>query len=326
MNKVLATFLALAAASTVHAQGSANRSKIKASEVVPAEKPQEDIDKEITNARLRASLGSKSKWSIQTSLGINGATIEKPFAEVRPDITSGTSPSSLSDMSASVGVKRSLTARDSISVGTSFSVNNPLTGDLSRSEMEDPRQKGNTIDRFQMKSPYVSYSRAYKVADFQMSTSASYSHVTDPLTIRELKNVGSVSLSQQLLTDFGGTAWTGGLLLSGSMPIYSGEKTEYAVSKGYQQLDYVFGAYPFMEYSFNDRYSLRTVFGYFVNYKTRDSEGDPGAVTADVPYQSVGFGITLNRDIYLYPNIQFTPFDARPERTNVAMSAFINVF
>jgi len=43
-------------------------------------------------------------------------------------------------------------------------------------------------------------------------------------------------------------------------------------------------------------------------------------------YQSVGLGISVTRDIFLYPNIQFIPSDIRSDRTNIAMSASINIF
>jgi len=41
---------------------------------------------------------------------------------------------------------------------------------------------------------------------------------------------------------------------------------------------------------------------------------------------STGIGISLGRDVFLYPNIQFIPTDIRSDRTNVAMSANVNLF
>ncbi|MBX2986457.1 MAG: hypothetical protein KF802_01040 [Bdellovibrionaceae bacterium] len=318
--------LILAGGALAHAQESANTSTLKASDVKPVEKTQEQIDKEITNARLRASLGSKSKWSVKTSLGFDGSTIERPLDPVRPDIGRGTSPNLLSSLYGSLGVKRSLSERDSLTLGSRFAILSPFSGDLSRSEFADPRKKNATMERYKASSPYLSYDRGDKIAAFQMSTNVTYTHATDNLFVNEMKQAGILSFSQSMLTDFDGSNWTAGAALSLALPIYSGQMSDYAATAGYTQTDYAFGLYPFAEYSFNDRYSLRTVFGYFGSEKTRGAKGDPGAVIADVPYQSVGIGMSITRDIYVYPNVQFAPFDIRPARTNVAMSAFVNMF
>ena len=81
------------------------------------------------------------------------------------------------------------------------------------------------------------------------------------------------------------------------------------------------GVYPFAEYSFTDKLSARTVFGYF-NY---DKSKTDSSYSYGTPYQSVGVGISLSRNMYLYPNVQFVPNDVRAERTNVGISANINM-
>ncbi|MNT01942.1 hypothetical protein D3C72_1364290 [compost metagenome] len=102
--------------------------------------------------------------------------------------------------------------------------------------------------------------------------------------------------------------------------------SEFAAKQGAQQDDFGYGLYPFAEYSFNDTYSFRTVFGYFQMVHYKETETDKARVEAQTPYQSMGVGISVSRDIYLYPNIQFTPLDIRDDRTNVALSANLNLF
>ncbi len=46
----------------------------------------------------------------------------------------------------------------------------------------------------------------------------------------------------------------------------------------------------------------------------------------DTTFLSFGVGYAVIRDVYLQPNVQFIPNDIRADRTNVALSANINVF
>src|SRR5690606_13721252 len=83
--------------------------------------------------------------------------------------------------------------------------------------------------------------------------------------------------------------------------------------------------YPYAEYSFNDTFSARTVFGYF-NWKHLYGDDNRYRLLQTFVYQSVGVGVSVTRDIYLYPNIQFVPDNIRNDFTNVALSATINMF
>ena len=71
--------------------------------------------------------------------------------------------------------------------------------------------------------------------------------------------------------------------------------------------------------------NLRTISGLWV-YDHLRSERDNFTFAKNKIYQSVGLGISVTRDIYLYPNVQFLPEDIRSDLTNVALSANINVF
>src|SRR3954467_3672211 len=90
---------------SVFAQESATKTKIE--DVVPADKESDDdddVDTMITNSAMRADSGSKSKWSIASSLNYAGGSIEKPLAEDRPNISgvTGTTDKSLIDGQISV--------------------------------------------------------------------------------------------------------------------------------------------------------------------------------------------------------------------------------
>jgi hypothetical protein len=338
ISKVLvAAFLLPVATLTVNASEQETESKssnnAKISDVVKKDETQKNIDQEITNARMRATLGSKSKWSIKASMSYSGGTVIRPAAEVRPDYQNSSDPSrdkpSLSSFGASVGVKYSLSERQSLTVGTGLTLNNPFHGDLTRSQMVDPRSQfsDKTINRTEVQNPYVDYTYAGKLgSDLQMYASTRYTVYTSDVMKNKLNGFGSLSTSVTLMGDFGTSGWSGGLTSGVSLSQWNGEPQVDAY-KGTQS-DFDFYLIPFTEYAFNDRYSFRTVFGWLAVEHLKDGPAgtDRAAVSASVPYQSMGVGISMTRDIYLYPNVQFTPFDIRAERTNVALSANINIF
>ncbi|KYG64656.1 hypothetical protein AZI86_10600 [Bdellovibrio bacteriovorus] len=294
----------------------------------PTEK-MKDIDEEITDARLRASLGSKSKWSLKSDLSYSGGSVNDPMGSIRPNYRASATAEALTYLSGNIGVNVRVGDKDSISFGSGLTINDPFHGDITKpaADVRSGRKADAVLPRYEMSTPYVSWSRGYKAMGTQMSSSLSLTYYTDEDTRDNQKYTGSVSFSQVFLANFGTTKWNGGVSVSLGKYVYSGALTdEYYVnmqSAGkYKRSDISAGLFPFMQYTFNDRYSFRTVFGYFQFSKY---EIDDRYLQLE-PYQSVGVGISITRDIYLYPNIQFTPKDIRDDRTNVALSTNINLF
>lgn len=305
----------------------ATTSTVKTEEVQKKDETKKDIDEEITNARMRSQLGSKSKFSFKSALSYSGGSVKKPMDKIRPNYRSGKSSDTLTAMGGSVGMNYRLNERESISVGTGITIMNPFHGDVTSAKFKDPRKnRTNDVKRYEVATPYIEYSRAYKVGGMQMISGATYSHfTTQDATDAEVGSnaFGNVSFDQTILADLGESNWSGGVALSFDTTLYKGELSQAMKDDGNVQDDFGYGIFPFAEYSFNDKYSFRTVFGYFqmIHYK-----GDGSAVTAARPYQSMGIGMALTRDIYLYPNVQFLPLDIRPELTNVGLSANLNLF
>ena len=84
--------------------------------------------------------------------------------------------------------------------------------------------------------------------------------------------------------------------------------------------------YPYLEYSFNDRFNLRTVCMYFQVEHTLLHAGDFNRWRKDTAQQSFGVGISVTRDVFLYPNVQFIPDQLRMAQTNFGISTAINIF
>lgn len=317
MSLILAGSLVSVSAQAEEANQNANTSTVKVSDVQKSEEKKEDIDQEITNARMRSELGSKSQWSFKSSLGYSGGSVEKPFDSIRPNYRASASIESLTALSGNVGVNYRVSKGGNLSLGTGVVVMAPLEGDIMK-DFEDPRasRKGAKQKRSQVSNPYIDYSHGYRAMGMQMISSATYTHYTEEDATDYYNLLGNVSVSQTVLADFGDSKWQGGVSLS-----LDKDLTKGAFNDG-PRYDYGVGLFPFAEYSFNDTFSFRTVFGYF---QFASYEGVNDLIQLE-PYQSMGVGISVTRDIYLYPNVQFTPKDVRADRTNVALSANLNLF
>lgn len=301
LGMTLATSLAMAQESTSSTE---TTSTIEKSQVVPADKQVKDIDDELTNARMRAATGSKSKFSFRSAIGYNGGSIAKPFDRVRPAYRSARNSLTETALAASLAMKYRATERDNISAGVGLAMYTPFHN--------RPSEIG---DRTTISDPYLTYERIYKVGDFQMVSDVSGSFTTNKESLDKYNDRGGISVSQTaiLSTDYG---WDIGAALSAGTTIYGDNNLDE------DRVSWSLGLYPFAEYSFNDTVQFRTVFGYFNYVATR---ANPRNLVYETPYQSIGLGFVLTRDLYLYPNIQFVPNNISADRTNVAISANINL-
>lgn len=315
---------AVASTTTIPAASSSSASM---SDLKKPDEKKTDIDDEITDARLRAQLGSKSVWSFKSSLAYSGGSIQDPLNSVRPNYRASATIESMTSLSGDVGVNYRAGERDNFSFGTGITIVDPLHGDITKPAEDVRTGRSGVLPRYEVSTPYLGWSRGYKAMGTQMVSSVTYAHATDSDSINLSKSLGSLTLSQTILANFGNSNWNGGASISLSKAFYTGDITDTTVlarmaAGTFKRLDLSGGVFPFLQYSFNDTYSFRTVFGYF---QFARYDGFDENIQLE-PYQSVGTGISITRDIYIYPNIQFTPKDVRAERTNVAISANINLF
>lgn len=301
LGMTLATSLAMAQESTSSTE---TTSTIEKSQVVPADKQVKDIDDEITNARLRASTGAKSKFSFRSSFGWSGGNLTDPLAKERPNYRNALGGADDTSLGGSVGMKYRITERDSLSASIGIAILTPFHNTASE-----------LADRTTIDNPSLGYDRLYKVGDVQMISSAGLTFITNSDVIRRRDMRGSLSLSQTALYSTS-VGWDLGAAVTLAGYIYGNNDARADLAA------YDLGLYPFAEYAFNDTFQFRTVFGYF-NYAA--SRAKPGTLITEDPYQSIGVAVVLTRDLYLYPNIQFIPNDISAEKSNVAMAVYLNL-
>ncbi len=280
-----------------------------------------DIDQEITNARMRAESGSKSKLSLSASVGYTGGSISRAFGKERPNIKAN-EPGQQVRTSADLGLdaRYRWSKNDSLTLGTSMGMMTPFQGDTDANE--------NQVNVF---DPVVGYNRVGKIGSMQTNSGISLGLGTSNES-QSIKKNADLGLSVTGLHAFQNGLSTG-ISISLGYSLFANEaggntKAETAVPGYYGgdlRTQWYLGVYPFAEYEFNDTFSARTVFGYF-NWRHLYGDNNNLRLLQLYVYQSVGIGISLTRDIYLYPNIQFLPDNLRSDLTNVAMSATLNLF
>jgi hypothetical protein len=149
-------------------------------------------------------------------------------------------------------------------------------------------------------------------------TATSTYYTQDALVDRGLESKNEVTLNS--LYDFGGSRFSAGMVLQGAF--FTHNKDAPALKAG--QAQHEFYALPITEFEINDLMNWRAVYRYYW-YQQNRAQASSAWTTLD-PTISTGIGFTITRDIFVYPNIQFNPEDIRADRTNLGMSANINLF
>lgn len=284
-----------------------------------------DIDEEITNAKMRADSGSKSRFSLSTGLSYTGGSLAKPLDAKRPALSGEPGQQTRTSGNLDLSARYRWSKNDSVSLGTSFKLYTPFQGNTSKAGQK----------QYSVADPVLSYTRTGRLGSAIQTNgyvAASAGTSEESLSTNSLSSV----FSQFTLLHGFKNGVTVGAAFFGAYTFYGNaagtdpsmdpdDQWQYAGYGGDDRSLVNLGIFPFLEYSINDAFSLRTVFGYF---NWRHIYGDPNdfRLLQTYIYQSVGLGISVTRDIYLYPNIQFVPDNIRSDFTNVAFSASMNIF
>lgn len=275
-----------------------------------------DIDEEITNAKLRAESGSKSKFSLSFKGSYTGGSLQSPFGEKRPRLSADPGAQAFTSFDLGLNGRYRWTKHDSLMLGTAFGFVTPFQGRVSKN------------DALNVNDPTLTYSRVGKILGLQTVAAATYAYGTS-IPSRDIDATHQLALTYNMMnaTTFGlsyGASVTAFYSLFSTSPGQNPDlhSSAYGFDKRTQ---YSLGLFPQAEYAISDKVSARTVFGYF-NWKHLYGDQSRTRLLQTYVYQSIGIGWAVARDLYLYPNIQFVPDNIRSDFTNVSLSATINVF
>ncbi len=300
-----------------------SETSVKVEDIKKDEK--EGVDSEITNKKMRAQLGSKSKYSMSTEMSYSGGSISKPFDSERLNLSGKGAPVFVK-MSGSVSGRYRIDKRQSVSLSTGVTVVQPFHASDSELDHE------NYLDKTKVSNPGVSYSYATKMMGLQMVNGAGATLYTSD-SAKRINSVGGVYVSNTILGSIGKAGnFQVGLASYLSGDFFSGNKFK-GNSVRERQYDYAVQFFPFAEYVLNDTFNLRTVFQQLQYFHNVDAPGS-GAFEVVNGAQSLGLGISVSRNVFLYPNFQFSTenlsskwiSDNFAKTSTVGINATVNMF
>lgn len=277
-----------------------------------------DLDKEISNARLRAESGSKSKWSGSAAMNYKGGSVSRPFGTERPNLSGLPDTQVDTSLDATFRARYRQNKNMSLSAGVSLGMKTPLQGDVNENE-----------NQVNVGDPLIGQNFTWAGMGLQNSVNFTTAIGTSDES-KNVERIGGIGLDYSLVKKF--SRLSVGVTTSAWYDAYNSEPGEnplYRQKAGMEKVDkrvdwgYTFT--PYAEYALTDKINLRALFAYF-RWKHLYGDGDNYRLLRIKEYNSVGVGIAVIRDVYLYPNVQFLPRDAKLEYTNVGVSATMNVF
>lgn len=285
-----------------------------------------DIDQEVTNRKMRADSGSKSKFSGSLSGGYTGGSLTRAFGANRPNLSGQPGDQTFTSLDLGLNARYRRTKNDSFTFGTLFGVVTPFQGRTN---------KNISKDSVNVNDPMLGYNRVGKLGPLQSVANFLYMNGTS-ISSRDVDQTHQFQLTSSLMKSFqsglsiGAGISTGYRFYDTKPGAHTNKLEEQGIyDPGYYGGDHrsqwTLSVFPQLEYTLTDKLSVRTVFGY-ANFKHLYGDPNRYRLLQTVVYQSVGVGISVARDIYLYPNIQFVPDNIRGDFTNVALQGMINIF
>ena len=273
--------------------------------------PGESVDDLITNNNLRALSGSTSLWSIASQFNYNGGTLGDPLSQDRPNISAGSATTTKADLDGQISAKYSLGVKDALMAGVGIRWIAPFsTGNL----------KNYAGTAFDVMNPYLQYQHVYKWFGIQ-----SVVQIQGLLwTQADQTVVGYQSqwtADQENMYEIGKT----GLSVGASTYVQFENFNKHNSSLLSSQSIWSFGIAPELEYQVSEKINLRTLVS-LLTFENYASYANRLVLTQDAIYESVGVGISLTRNVFLYPNVQFLPGNLALDQTNVGLTATINMF
>ncbi|RYZ68649.1 MAG: hypothetical protein EOP09_09215 [Proteobacteria bacterium] len=273
----------------------------------------EDADHVITNRKMRAESGSKSRFSLASSLEYAAGSLNKPFASERPNIRGATATTDVARLSGNVGMKYSLNATEALRLGLGFRWITPF-GD---------KPSWYTGSTFDADNPVFNYQKMFRWLGGVQTVLQVGPTLYTASNLKDNGFLANWNLALNNAYEIGKSGLSVGALTQGGWSQFNRDDANGRDLRGIQS-DYYVGAYPFLEYVINDTLNVRTISGLFVYEHLRNESGALTFMKNKV-YQSIGVGVSVTRDIFLYPNIQLIPADIQANNTNLALSANINV-
>lgn len=263
--------------------------------------PKIEEDHQITDPKLKAENGSLNKYSFKASLGVNGPPIGDLSNPKTPN-PDGSISNSATNLYGSVSVRYRFDAQSSISFGSGINALTPFNG----------------IERFDVRTPTITYDQVKRVGDWQFRSAPGVSVVTIPEYIK-VGEVASFNYDASAFYQLGTTRVRLGTEASFGYYFYN---------RNYEPADknanrYSLGFFPAVKYSITDKLGIYSSLNIsFWNPRFKSQELVMWNKTLS---QRLGLEYSFTRDVFLASYLNFYPKSLHPDSTTINLSTIFSI-
>jgi hypothetical protein len=268
---------------------------------VPAKNKKFEDTHEITDPKMRADLGSLSRYSFKFDLSYNGPAIGKPTEKDFPN------PDNIVRVTAtnirgSISSRYRLDSNSSLFLGGGLSALYPLHG----------------LNRMDVNTPQIGYDMFHRLGVAQMRNAFGISFETVP-TYQAVGIAGGLNHVSSILFDLGASGFTAGMDV---MLFYKVYNRDYRISDG-NTPRYTGIISPSLKYNFSDRTNIGTNLGFaFWNPRARENTT---ALLPQTVTQKLYFGHAFTKTVFVSPFLNFYPGKLAADTTTINISTVFSL-
>ncbi len=262
---------------------------------------------EITDSKIRAESGSRSRYSAKFNLSYFGPTLNDASTKSQPNPDNSNAPKSTA-LGGSVSTRFRLDKSSSLGFGTGVKAVTPNYG----------------FNRFDVNNPYLNYDYTQKIGSAQIRNALGVSAITIP----EYKNIGetaALNLDQSIAYQIAASPFFVTLDTSLSYYLYNRGYNPGPTKKGGdgKAQRYSFQALPGLKYRMSDSLSLSTSVA-IGTYNPRSHESSLILWRSSVT-QRVAMGWAITRDVYIQPYFDLYPQALAIDTTTVNITTVFSI-
>ena len=295
LKKSFFVFFILLGVSVAYGQKNVNR--------VQLDRKSKAYESNLTHPELRAEEGSMSKYSVKAFLSYYGPPVATPLASEQPNPDNKVGDYKVA-LSGSMSGRYRINSSEVLSAGSGLKALTPFHG----------------LERVDLKSPYLKYSKSLRFHKVQMRLTSGVS-VTTQKAYTDAGQVGALSGSYSMKYKLGQTNLRLSLSTSLNIFIYNrayNAKTDRTSSR------YFLGVYPGIDYRLSDNYTVQTSLSTSFANPRKDEKWQ--SLNSRTITQRLGVSIALSKTTFLYPYFNFYPEKFTWETTTLSFNTIFSVF
>lgn len=264
----------------------------------------QDLDAEVSDVKLRANSGAKSKYSTSLYFNYSGASLRQPGGEKRPNV-GGSRIADPVSASGNFGLRFRRNKNESIFVATGFYRERPFH---SEENQED----------WQVNTPHLGYNYTLGIHDWQISSNYRL-YITTLDYRRAVGEVATLGYSLSSMDRLGTSRFSGGINADFFLSAFDKNESELRS----MQTDYGLSLTPTLQFNKTDRlniYSSLSLMNYSHSRSNSPFRFQKGTIT-----QSLGVGAAVARDFYLSPYLLFEPRHISSANISVNLGLTVNL-